>query len=104
MTTPTRKRKRVKINISRPIYTEKDFRKGYNPIEDERSWNEILKNKVQQIKVTPKSVWAFTKRLIPVIEWLPKYSILDDALHDFVAGITVAVMRIPQGEFKIKVA
>ena len=53
MTTPTRKRKRVKINISRPklIYTEKNFRKGYNPIEVERSWSETLKDIVKQIEV-----------------------------------------------------
>ncbi|XP_055536132.1 solute carrier family 26 member 6 [Wyeomyia smithii] len=34
---------------------------------------------------------------IPILRWLPQYSIKKDLLGDITAGITVAVMQIPQG-------
>jgi len=33
----------------------------------------------------------------PVLQWLPKYSIKEDLLADFIAGLTIAIMVIPQG-------
>ena len=33
----------------------------------------------------------------PVAEWLPKYRWRNDFVADFMAGLTVAVMHIPQG-------
>lgn len=35
--------------------------------------------------------------LIPVLRWLPKYSLKNDLPGDISAGFTVAVMHIPQG-------
>lgn len=37
-------------------------------------------------------------RTIPALGWLPKYKWKQDLLADIVAGITVAVMHIPQGK------
>lgn len=34
---------------------------------------------------------------IPILQWLPKYSFKKDLMGDITAGITVAVMQIPQG-------
>lgn len=42
----------------------------------------------------------FVKETIPVLEWLPKYSIRNNLMGDIIAGITVAVMHIPQGKFR----
>lgn len=39
----------------------------------------------------------FLLNLIPVLKWLPKYSIKNNLAGDVSAGITVAVMHIPQG-------
>lgn len=35
--------------------------------------------------------------LIPVLQWIPKYSIRNDLIGDLMSGITVAVMHLPQG-------
>lgn len=37
-------------------------------------------------------------KLIPVLKWLPKYSLKHDLPGDISSGITVAVMHIPQGK------
>ena len=37
------------------------------------------------------------KKKIPIIEWLPKYNV-DNAISDAIAGVTVGLTVIPQGE------
>lgn len=37
------------------------------------------------------------KQTIPVVEWLPKYSVRKNLVGDTTSGLTVAVMHIPQG-------
>lgn len=39
--------------------------------------------------------WETIKQRIPIIEWLPKYRLMD-ALSDLVAGITVGLTLMPQ--------
>lgn len=53
-----------------------------------------MKNSIRQF-----SLLHFILKLIPVLKWLPEYSIKEYLPGDVTAGITVAVMHIPQGEF-----
>ena len=39
--------------------------------------------------------WFFS--LFPIIHWLPKYKPKSDLLPDFIAGITISILHIPQG-------
>ncbi|KAL2733246.1 prestin-like isoform X1 [Vespula maculifrons] len=41
--------------------------------------------------------WKIFKKSVPLISWLPEYNWRNNILGDLVAGITVAVMHIPQG-------
>lgn len=41
------------------------------------------------------NVWEVTKQRVPILEWLPKYRLMD-ALSDLVAGITVGLTLMPQ--------
>jgi len=43
-----------------------------------------------------RSKWNRIKYYIPVLSWLPKYS-LEDFKFDTIAGLTVASILIPQG-------
>lgn len=35
---------------------------------------------------------------VPILDWLPKYQLRQAFLADIMAGITIGVMSIPQGE------
>lgn len=44
--------------------------------------------------------WSFLSLfvgIIPIVQWLPRYSLRRDAMGDIVSGITVAIMNIPHG-------
>ncbi|TMW67386.1 hypothetical protein Poli38472_011006 [Pythium oligandrum] len=43
-----------------------------------------------------RSAWERTKDILPILEWLPKYNAARDLRFDITAGITVAMMLIPQ--------
>ena len=43
----------------------------------------------------------FVKSRLPVLTWLPQYN-LNDAISDLIAGVTVGLTVIPQGDFLIK--
>ncbi|XP_023298753.1 solute carrier family 26 member 6 [Lucilia cuprina] len=43
------------------------------------------------------SFWSMFAGIIPILQWLPKYSPKRDMVGDIMAGFTVAIMHIPHG-------
>lgn len=43
-------------------------------------------------------VWGTVKSRLPILDWLFKYSPRQAFLGDLIAGLTVGVMSLPQGE------
>ena len=91
-------RKRKHLHVARPIYTEDAFQMGYTHIDEEITALDKLRNKVHKVNVTPKTVWHFLLRLIPILKWLPAYNLRRDIIGDTLSGLTTAVMRVPQGK------
>jgi hypothetical protein len=52
-----------------------------------------------QLSCSRKRIIKTISKHVPILDWLPKYSIKDCLLGDVVAGVTVAVLHIPQGWF-----
>jgi len=39
---------------------------------------------------------------LPITNWLGHYKVKDDLVADIIAGITIAIMNIPQGKSTVK--
>jgi hypothetical protein len=38
------------------------------------------------------------RKTVPIVDWLPRYDWSNDLPCDIIAGVTVAIMQIPQGK------
>ncbi|TMS34160.1 hypothetical protein L596_001800 [Steinernema carpocapsae] len=48
-------------------------------------------------KLTPKKFWRGILSLIPILQWLPKYSFQRSFFEDLSGGLTMAVFALPHG-------
>lgn len=87
-----------KYSIKRTVLLKDDVHEqaGYQQVDDF-----TLKNYVKK-SCRQFNFMEFIYNLIPVLKWLPEYSIKDYLPGDISAGITVAVMHIPQGKYYTK--
>lgn len=60
------------------------------------TWNRVFRLGKQGIRAAPTAGTLYVIEKFPIIGWLPRYD-YRWALNDFVAGLTLAVMLIPQG-------
>lgn len=79
-----------KIQIEREVYEQKDVRDKFG-YSDQKEPNKLCN------KITNISVKKCAKKMLPILDWLPKYKWKKDLTSDVISGITVAIMHIPQG-------
>ncbi|XP_026827914.1 solute carrier family 26 member 10 isoform X3 [Ooceraea biroi] len=80
------------LSVRRPVYLQDELNHLCKYVKPKR----ILKNEVSRRCKTIKPI-KILKKSIPLIDWLSSYDWKNNILGDVVAGITVAVMHIPQG-------
>ena len=94
-------RYRSKVKVNRPVYTQLDFNEKYNFTTEDRSKN--VSQQLRQLvhkRCAPSRPCA--KKLLlgffPFISIMRQYSLRRDLFNDIIAGLTVGIMHIPQGQ------
>ncbi|KAL6440663.1 hypothetical protein ACFW04_003265 [Cataglyphis niger] len=80
------------LTVRRPVYQQDELNHLCKYVKPKR----ILSNEMSRRCKSIKPI-MFLKKSIPLIDWLSSYDWKNDILGDIVAGVTVAVMHIPQG-------
>ncbi|XP_072753756.1 prestin isoform X3 [Anoplolepis gracilipes] len=80
------------LTVRRPVYQQDELNHLCKYVKPRR----ILSNEVSRRCKSIKPIMLL-KKSIPLIDWLSSYDWKNNILGDVVAGITVAVMHIPQG-------
>ena len=81
----------VDLTMEEPVNSSQQ-----NGINREKShlflgWKKVAKSKVKRACTV-----KLLRRRLPIIDWLPTYN-LKFAINDFIAGLTVSLITIPQG-------
>ncbi|KOC67065.1 Prestin [Habropoda laboriosa] len=80
------------LTVRRPVYQQDELNHLCKYVKPNRTLMKSISTKCKRIK--PMTV---LKSTVPLIGWLSTYNWKNDILGDIIAGITVAVMHIPQG-------
>ncbi|XP_076286440.1 prestin isoform X2 [Lasioglossum baleicum] len=80
------------LTVRRPVYQQDELNHLCKYVKPKETLFQTLSSKCKKIQPM-----AALKNSIPLIGWLSKYDWKKDILGDVIAGITVAVMHIPQG-------
>ncbi|XP_013408969.1 solute carrier family 26 member 6 [Lingula anatina] len=88
-----------KLQVDRPVFTQKEFDDGYDFHEDEKK---TLKERLRACKrrccfSSGKKTRDFFLRLFPFISLVRNYKFPDWIPGDIISGLTVGVLQLPQG-------
>ena len=88
-----------KIEISRPVFTEPNFKKIYHEedFQGVQLIKEVLKKLDKNFGHGWKSVSKNLNNRLPCIEWIRNYDFRENFLSDVLAGLIVGCTHIPQG-------
>jgi len=92
-------RARKQITLSRRVFNEQEFRKCYVHKQQSRK----RRSPAQKLKkhlcenISNLTCRGVLNAWLPILTWLPQYSIKENAVSDIAGGLTVAILHIPQG-------
>jgi len=86
------------VTVARPIYTQQHFDIGFGQKEHEGLNIKQRMKKCLTCECSAKCWKQFLYRLFPFISIMKNYSPREDLVGDIIAGMTVGIMNIPQGE------
>lgn len=80
------------LKVERPVYEQEELHRRCGYSKPRSTVLERIRDNYREWKLV-----HFLQNLIPIVQWLPHYKWRHDFIGDLIAGITVAVMHIPQG-------
>ncbi|GLV36702.1 prestin [Carabus blaptoides fortunei] len=83
---------KTSVYVERPLYQQEEL---HVASRYEKPDNNGLRKVINCAKSFEFA--SFIKGIFPILQWLPEYNCKTDLLPDIIAGITVAIMHIPQG-------
>ncbi|KAK4948151.1 hypothetical protein LTR10_013205 [Elasticomyces elasticus] len=81
----------------------KVYDKVKDDIKTDVTWNRVARLGKQGVRAAPAAATLYVLEKFPIIGWLPRYD-YKWIINDCVAGLTLAVMLIPQGLAYAKIA
>lgn len=81
----------------------KIYEKVKDDIRTDVTWNRVARYGAQGIRAAPSASVHYVLEKVPIVGWLPRYN-YRWLLTDFVAGLTISLMLIPQGLAYAKIA
>lgn len=67
------------------------------------TWNRVVRLGAQGTRALPSASARYVIEKVPIVEWLPRYN-YRWLVNDFIAGLTLGLMLIPQGLSYAKIA
>ncbi|XP_068170412.1 solute carrier family 26 member 6, like 1 [Antennarius striatus] len=87
----------LKYRVERELLDEKSLEE----VAQRKTWSDTHPSMKEHLKDSLRcTVPALKRRLVsilPVLYWLPKYSVWDYGMPDLISGISVGIMHLPQG-------
>lgn len=80
------------LKVERPFYDKQEFNNALY-YDNTKKKKPVCSNPMENVK--PKNIFL---SMFPIFAWLPDYNIGRDLISDIIAGFTVGVMHIPQGD------
>lgn len=79
------------LKVERPFYDKQQFNNAlyYDNTKEKQA---VCSNPMENVKANKIFLSVF-----PILAWLSRYNIKTDLIADLIAGFTVGVMHIPQG-------
>jgi hypothetical protein len=83
----------------RPALTEKDLREKYNfeKFKPENALHSSVRYVSKRYKPSGNCLMNFILDRLPILRWIQAYHLRENILKDFIAGVTIGVVHIPQG-------
>ena len=86
------------VAVYRNIYTEDRFKQAYGSEQDGSGGSRLREKLAGRCRCSRRACLHLLRQRVPILSWLPRYRPKKWILGDSIAGLTVGILHIPQGE------